>query len=171
MSALVHAVHTTVQFATEDRDLPDADDFRAWVDAVMVACGRRDNSHSALTVRLVGEAESAALNGSFRGVKRQTNVLAFPVEYALGVREVVDEPELGDLVICAPVVAREADEQGKTLMQHYAHMTVHGCLHLLGYDHQTDAEADDMESMEIRILEYLGFPDPYANHNRGSERA
>ena len=144
MSAVVRSVHANVQVATECRGLPRAEDFMKWVDAVMLACGLSDGLYSAVTVRLVDEAESAALNGSFRGIPRQTNVLAFPAEYAAGVREVVDEPELGDLVICAPVVAQEAREQAKTLVQPYAHIPVHGCLHLLGYDHHTDADADEM---------------------------
>ncbi len=108
-----------------------------------------------LTVRIVDEAEGRALNRDFRGKDYATNVLTF--DYAL--QPVV----LADLVLCAPVVAREAADQGKTLPQHYAHLLVHGALHAQGWDHETsDADAEAMEAREIAILAALGFPNPYA---------
>lgn len=105
-----------------------------------------------LTIRIVADAESRALNHHYRGKDKPTNVLSF--QGGPGV--------LGDLVICADVVAREAREQGKTARAHWAHMVVHGCLHLQGYDHEQDAEARRMEAREIRILKTLGFENPYS---------
>ena len=100
-----------------------------------------------------------ALNRDYRGKDCPTNVLSFPMELP----EEFNMPMLGDLVICAPVVAREAEEQGKSPESHWAHMVVHGVLHLQGYDHQNSAEAEEMESLERRILAGLGYPDPYGD--------
>ena len=104
------------------------------------------------------EAESRQLNRDYRGKDSPTNVLSFPFEAP----PQVASPLLGDLVICAPVVADEARDQGKPLLAHWAHMVVHGVLHLQGYDHQTDAEAERMEEIECRILQNLHFPNPYS---------
>ena len=115
-----------------------------------------------LTIRVVGEAESAELNERYRHKRGPTNVLAFPSE-PLPAEGAEDELlPLGDLVICAPVVAREAAEQGKTLEAHWAHIVIHGALHLVGYDHETDAEAGEMEGRERELLAALGIADPYA---------
>ena len=114
-------------------------------------------------IRLVDEAESRQLNRDYRGKDRPTNVLSFPFEAP---PEVLT-PLLGDLVICAPVVVREAREQGKPADAHWAHMLVHGVLHLLGYDHLEPAEADEMEALERDILAGLGFPDPYREEAAG----
>lgn len=110
-----------------------------------------------LCLRVVDEAESEAMNTQYRGQHKPTNVLSFPS----GLPESFDPPLLGDLVICASVVAREAEEQGKTLQAHWAHMLVHGVLHLLGFDHVEDGEAELMEAREIAILKKLGFANPY----------
>ncbi|HHF5989859.1 TPA: rRNA maturation RNase YbeY [Haemophilus influenzae] len=110
-----------------------------------------------MTVRIVDEAESHELNLTYRGKDRPTNVLSFPFECP----DEVELPLLGDLVICRQVVEREAAEQEKPLMAHWAHMVVHGCLHLLGYDHIEDDEAEEMESLETQIMQGLGFDDPY----------
>jgi len=107
--------------------------------------------HGELTIRIVDAAESQALNLDFRGKDKPTNVLSFQGDTVV----------LGDLVICAPVVAREAQEQGKALLAHWAHMVVHGCLHLQGLDHEDELEAVRMEARETRILKNLGFPNPY----------
>jgi probable rRNA maturation factor len=143
-----------IQQVTEAADdLPSEDDFRQWVEAVLP----QDHDPVELVIRLVDEAESRQLNHDFRGQDRSTNVISFPFEAPA---EVV-LPLLGDLVICVQVVAREAAEQSKELRAHWAHMVVHGTLHLLGYDHQNDSEAEKMEGLERDILHSLQFPDPY----------
>jgi len=134
---------------------PDEDDIRRWIEAVLAA-----EAHTAdveLTVRIVDEAEMAELNARYRHKTGPTNILSFPFEAPPG----VELNLLGDLVIAAPVVQREAREQGKTETAHWAHMVVHGTLHLLGYDHLKPAEAEDMEALEINILHELGFSNPY----------
>ena len=135
-------------------DVPALEVFIRWVDAAL-----RDRCPDAeVFIRIVGEAESAELNGRYRRKAGPTNVLSFPAGLPAG----VPLPALGDLVICAPVVAREAEAQGKSTEAHWAHMVVHGCLHLLGFDHEREAEAAEMEPLETRILAQLGYPDPYA---------
>lgn len=135
--------------------IPRSDSFRSWVLAALQVARRRRASE--LAVRLVDSAEGRELNRQYRGRDYATNVLSFPADLPPGLRL----PLLGDLIICAPVVAREAAEQGKPLRSHYAHMTVHGVLHLLGYDHMADAEAERMEALERRALAGLGIADPY----------
>ncbi len=130
-----------------------------WAEAAIDGAGG-DADGRELTVRVVGEAESRELNRAWRGKDRPTNVLAFPAGPA-GDGPAVSEYPLGDLVVCAPVVLREAEAQGKTAESHWCHMVVHGTLHLLGFDHQTAAEAARMEALEIDVLARLGFPDPY----------
>lgn len=139
----------TIQRRTLPTGVPHASRLRDFAQAA-IGTGRGE-----LTLRIVGEAESRALNRRYRGKDRPTNVLSFPAEAAPG------EKRLGDLVICAPVVAREAAEQGKHPGAHWAHMVVHGCLHLLGYDHELRQEAEAMEAKERKILTRLGFSDPY----------
>jgi len=126
---------------------------RRWVEAALN--GRR--SEAELTVRIVDEDESAELNGTYRRKQGPTNVLSFPFEAPPG----VELPLLGDIVVCAPVVAREAAEQGKTPEAHWAHMVVHGTLHLLGYDHLEPGEAEEMEALETAVLGNLGYRNPY----------
>jgi probable rRNA maturation factor len=106
---------------------------------------------------LVDEPESRALNERYRGKDRPTNVLSFPAELP----EELDIPLLGDIVICAPLVAEEASSQGKPVEAHWAHLVVHGVLHLLGHDHQLESEAREMEALEVELLASLGFPNPY----------
>jgi probable rRNA maturation factor len=142
-----------VQIASEEDDLPDPESLRAWADAAI--SGLRGDAE--LTVRIVDEDEGARLNSRFRKSSGATNVLSFPFEPPPGVSVSL----LGDIVICAPVVRREAGEQSKSLSSHWAHMVVHGALHLLGYDHQRAADADKMEAMEAHILGELGFDNPY----------
>jgi len=110
-----------------------------------------------LTIRIVDEAEGSELNSRWREKSGPTNVLSFPAEPMPG----APDDTLGDIVICAPVVAREAAEQGKLFEAHWAHLTIHGVLHLRGYDHQTDAEAAEMEALETQLLKQLEYPDPY----------
>ena len=133
---------------------PNEADIQRWVSAALQAEKRQD---AELTVRIVDEAESAELNEQYRHKSGPTNVLSFPFECP----PEVELDLLGDLVICAPVVQREAREQGKQEMAHWAHMVVHGTLHLLGYDHLQQDEAETMESREISIMEELGYTNPY----------
>ena len=134
---------------------PDEDDIRRWVEAVMAA--EQNAADVELTVRIVGVEEIAELNERYRHKTGPTNILSFPFEAPPG----VELNLLGDLVIAAPVVASEAQEQQKTETAHWAHMVVHGTLHLLGYDHQDPVAAEDMEAREIYILQTLGFTNPY----------
>ncbi|MGD2075273.1 MAG: rRNA maturation RNase YbeY [Gammaproteobacteria bacterium] len=143
-----------VQCAVEAIGLPSRQQLRSWVRA---ALQDGEGQPLGLVIRLVGEAESRELNGRFRGKDRATNVLSFPFEAPPG----VESDHLGDLVICAPVVKREALEQRKAVTDHWAHMVVHGVLHLRGYDHQSEPEARRMESLETRILGQMGIADPY----------
>ena len=137
--------------------IPAAVSFRRWVAAALAGRIREAD----LAIRLVDVEEGRALNRHYRGKDYATNVLSFPAELPEGLPKGVKLPLLGDLVICAPVVAREAREQGKPLNAHYAHLTVHGCLHLLGWDHEDPREAKAMEQLERDILAGLGLPDPY----------
>lgn len=133
--------------------VPVASDFRKWVRATLA----RRRKDAEVSLRIVAEDEIAALNRRFRHKRGATNVLSFPADLGPG----TPEPLLGDVVICAQVVIREAREQRKTARAHWAHMTVHGTLHLLGYDHLEDSEAEAMESLEKEIMARLGFRDPY----------
>ncbi|HYN77997.1 MAG TPA: rRNA maturation RNase YbeY [Lamprocystis sp. (in: g-proteobacteria)] len=152
------ALELDLQVATDAADLPEERDFSCWAAAVLG--GRRD--HAALTIRIVDQREGQALNLRYRGQDRSTNVLSFPFEVPPGLpAEAEFEAPLGDLVICADVVRREALEQGKAPPAHWAHLVVHGVLHLLEYDHLTDPDAAIMEGLETAILVKLGFPPPY----------
>ncbi len=143
-----------LQIATENSaDLPTEQQIQQWANAAV----RAETVEPEITVRIVDEAESHQLNLTYRGKDKPTNVLSFPFE---GPDE-VELPLLGDLVICRQVVEREAQEQGKPLTAHWAHMVVHGSLHLLGYDHIEEDEAEEMESLESQIMRSLGFADPY----------
>jgi probable rRNA maturation factor len=144
-----------VQYAAEARALPTRAQFRAWVKAAL------GGEHAGeVSVRVVAPEESKSLNSQYRQRDYATNVLAFPGDTAL--LEIDPEAPLGDIVICAEVVEREAREQRKEAEAHWAHMTVHGALHLAGFDHDRDAEAEAMEGREREVLAGLGFPDPYA---------
>ena len=145
-----------VSYAAPRRGVPASASFRRWVEAALH--GARHRKPAELSIRIVGVREGHALNRQYRGKDYATNVLSFPVELPHGVAS----PLLGDLVICAPVVMREAREQHKASRDHYAHLTVHGVLHLLGFDHQNERDAVRMEALEIRILATLGVADPYA---------
>lgn len=149
-----------VSYALPRAGLPAAASFRKWVKAAVDGAGRRFDSEVA--IRLVDAAEGQAMNLQYRNKDYATNVLSFPAEMPEGLPEDFDFPQLGDLAICAPVVAREAAEQGKALNDHYAHLTVHGVLHLLGFDHIEEEEAEEMEALERVILASLDIADPYA---------
>ena len=143
-----------IQNASTASDLPGPEQLRRWAEAALA--GRRERAQ--LSIRLVDESEGTDLNRRFRGRRGATNVLSFPFEPLPGL---ADCDLIGDLAICAPLVIQEALDQGKTREAHWAHMVVHGVLHLLGYDHLDAAEATEMEGLERRILCELGFPAPY----------
>ncbi|WP_370597049.1 rRNA maturation RNase YbeY [Rodentibacter trehalosifermentans] len=143
-----------LQLATENtQGLPTEAQIIQWATEAV----QPESENVEMTVRIVDEAESHQLNLTYRGKDRPTNVLSFPFECP----DEVELPLLGDLVICRQVVEREACDQGKPLMAHWAHMVVHGSLHLLGYDHIDDEQAEEMESLETQIMQRLGFADPY----------
>ena len=144
-----------LNYATPRRGIPSPMSFRRWVEAALAGAHHRRPVE--LSIRIVGEREGHALNWRYRNKDRATDVLSFPVEVPRG----VTTPLLGDLVICAPVVARAADELRIPLNHHFAHLTVHGVLHLLGHDHQKTEDAARMKILEIRSLVALGIPDPY----------
>lgn len=142
-----------IQRAVEHDSVPSDQDFQIWAEAALLPYEKPFE----LTIRVVDSEESQTLNFNYRQKNKPTNVLSFPFEVPDG----IELDLLGDLVICAEVVAKEANEQQKTLAAHWAHMTIHGCLHLLGFDHINDDEAEEMEALEIDILEKLGFNNPY----------
>lgn len=144
-----------ISIASRARDIPSPDQIRQWASAALPA-----RSNAELSVRVVGRPEMQQLNASYRGKDYATNVLSFPAELPPG----IELPLLGDIVICAAVVNREARQQHKPVAAHWAHMLVHGTLHLQGYDHENDADAHKMESREKRILARLGFADPYQDN-------
>lgn len=146
--------NVNVQIASRAHGLPSAAQLKVWAQAALSGM----EGVPELTVRVVDEAESAELNRTFRRVSGPTNVLSFPFEPPSPVQMSL----LGDVVICAPVVEMEAQEQNKIVDAHWAHMVIHGTLHLMGYDHENDVDAARMESEERRILAGLGFSDPYA---------
>ena len=142
-----------VQYAVDDAQVPSRQQFRAWALAALEPLQRSVE----LVIRVVDAAESRQLNSQYRGQDKPTNVLSFPFEAPPGIPSNL----LGDLVICTPVVQQEAAEQGKPLLAHWAHMVVHGVLHLRGYDHLTPVEAGKMETLETAILARLGYANPY----------
>ena len=143
-----------VQNKAGRKGVPIARSFERWVRAALI--GRR-KGWTEVNIVLFDEPAGRGMNRQYRGKDHATNVLSFPHEPLPGDSTGL----LGDLVMCPPVITREAAKQGKRLRDHYAHLTIHGVLHLLGYDHQTAAEAGRMESLEIRILAGIGIPNPY----------
>ena len=157
-----HPVHVDVQVATDVSDGPAESDIQSWLEQVVSQVASDTTRSIEISVRIVDEAEGRALNKQFREKDSATNVLSFPLLDA-GLVGLPDEMPLalGDIVICGPVVAREASEQGKNCSDHWAHMLVHGALHLFGYNHETDVEAQEMEMLEARILAVGGVQNPY----------
>jgi probable rRNA maturation factor len=145
-------VEVDLQIAVEAAGIPTQDQIKAWVNAAVAS-----EKPAEVTVRIVDEAEITVLNASYRHKDAATNVLSFPFEAHVP----MDVPLLGDVVICAPVVVQEAIEQHKSIEAHWAHLIVHGVLHLQGYDHHDDIEAEKMESREIQILHQFGYANPY----------
>lgn len=145
-----------VQFACTAQNLPTPAQFRKWVKSALPI-------DAEVTLRIVDEEEGRMLNRTYRVKDYATNVLTFPLE---------EEPVLmGDIILCAPVVAEEAQAQQKSLEAHYAHLTIHGVLHLQGYEHEDDAQAEFMESMETQTLQRLGYADPYHHNNEAPSLA
>ncbi|OCG24233.1 rRNA maturation RNase YbeY [Gilliamella sp. wkB108] len=143
-----------LQIATQNCDnLPNEPQIMQWLEVILPQF--MDNAE--ITIRIVDEQESQQLNNTYRHKNKPTNVLSFPFESPIE----IEVPLLGDLIICKQVVEAEAKEQNKSLTSHWAHMIVHGCLHLLGYDHILDEEAEEMENIEIDIMKQLGFDNPY----------
>ena len=161
-----------IQHASSAESLPSDEEIHSWALAALTAAGEHSSLNKSslnnssetnteekeLSVRIVDPDEIQQLNRQYRDKDKPTNVLSFPCELPPG----VEVPLLGDLIICAQVVKAEAAEQHKSEQSHWAHMVVHGTLHLLGYDHIDDTEADEMESLESKIIQQLGFPEPYA---------
>lgn len=147
------SIDLTIQIAPGLSVRPSEAKLTTWVNTVL------DHHHqdAELSIRFVDSEEMRQLNQQFRGKDKHTNVLSFPNPMPPELRDAY----LGDIVICVPVIEREATEQGKDPMAHYAHMLVHGILHLLGYDHQAEDDAKVMENIEVKILANLGYPDPY----------
>lgn len=153
------AIYLDLQHATESLDgLPTEAEFQQWLNAAVIPF----QADAEVTIRLVDEQESHALNFEYRGKDRPTNVLSFPFEAPPG----MELELLGDLIICRQVVEKEALEQNKPLKAHWAHMVVHGSLHLLGYDHIEDEEAEEMEGLETEIMQNMGFVDPYISEKQ-----
>lgn len=148
------AIILDLQIATDDnQNLPTEEQIMQWLNVILPQF--MDNAE--ITIRIVDEQESQQLNNTYRHKDKPTNVLSFPFESPIE----IEVPLLGDLIICKQVVEAEAKEQHKSLTSHWAHMIVHGCLHLLGYDHILDEEAEEMENIEIDIMQQLGFNNPY----------
>ncbi|WP_318482381.1 rRNA maturation RNase YbeY [Photobacterium leiognathi] len=153
------AIYLDLQYATDSQDgLPTEAEFQQWLDAAVTPF----QADAEVTIRLVDEADSHELNLEYRGKDRPTNVLSFPFEAPPG----IELELLGDLIICRQVVEKEALEQNKPLKAHWAHMVVHGSLHLLGYDHIEDDEAEEMEGLETEIMQNMGFVDPYISEKQ-----
>ncbi|MDU0354873.1 rRNA maturation RNase YbeY [Paraglaciecola aquimarina] len=161
-----------LQIASTGDNIPSQADFQLWTDTVLTHLNLTERE---MTIRVVDEDEIQQLNHQYRGKDKTTNVLSFPFEQpalflpagiTLDPASISDEMPnlLGDLVVCTQVVATEAEQQNKIISHHWAHMIIHGTLHLLGYDHIEDDEADIMESLEITLLHKLAIDDPYQDH-------
>jgi len=146
-----------LQVACTPTKLPTKEQFQLWVDTALAEVSSKPSQDFELTIRLVNNEESQQLNKQYRGKDKPTNVLSFPFEVPDG----IELNLLGDLIICIEVMKQEAQEQKKALFEHWAHLVIHGCLHLVGFDHISDTEALEMESIEITILEKLGISNPY----------
>ncbi len=144
-------VQVEVQYGYSDDETPDEDMFQLWAAEI------ESSRATEIAIRIVDEQEMSDLNRQYRKKTGPTNVLSFPAELHVD----VELPFIGDVIICAPIVVKEATEQEKSPLSHWAHMSVHGILHLQGYDHINEADAAEMESLEIKILNKLGFENPY----------
>lgn len=146
-----------IQNVSKTKDIPHKNDFKDWITATL----QPHYENADITIRIVDENEMTLLNQQYRNKKGPTNILSFPYKSSANSHKLLT----GDLVICGSVVLQEAQLQHKTVEAHWAHLIIHGTLHLLGYDHMTDEEAHNMENIEIRILKSFGFVNPYLEHN------
>jgi len=146
------------QIVSESQQIPAQEKFKKWIDAIL----RDEAENSEVVIRIVDEQEMIQFNSQYRGKNNSTNILSFPFDPPEG----VDSDLLGDLLVCAPVVEKEAKQQDKLLEHHWAHMIIHGVLHLIGYDHINDADAEEMEALEIKILRSIKIDDPYEEKNK-----
>jgi len=147
------AITLDLQIACKNNKIPTENQFQLWVNTAL----KPYNKSFELTVRIVELQESQQLNQQYRDKDKPTNVLSFPFEVPDG----IELDLLGDLVVCASVVEQEAQQQNKTIQSHWAHMIIHGCLHLLGYDHISELEAQEMEGLEVKLLSSLNIENPY----------
>lgn len=145
------AIHLDVQIVSDSTGIPDAKSFERWADAVPSII------QTSACLRVVDETEAQALNNQYRNINKATNVLSFPAE----IPSEIGINFLGDIVICASVVEFETKQQGKELVSHWAHLLIHGILHLQGYDHEDEKSANEMESLEIEILKKFNISNPY----------
>lgn len=157
----IPTVHLDIQNACQASGIPDTSEFIEWVSRALAH--RKIQTHRAceLTLRIVDTEEITQLNRNYRGKDGATNVLSFPFEYPPGIPDDPGQQILGDILICAPIMQEESLEQNKSIKAHWAHLIIHGTLHLLGYDHVDDTEAQQMEQLETQLLADLKFPDPY----------
>ncbi|MFA3792493.1 rRNA maturation RNase YbeY [Aliiglaciecola sp. SL4] len=146
-----------IQIACENNNLPSKDQFELWLQSALADQQTEDTE---LTIRVVSPEESQNLNATYREKDKPTNILSFPFEAPAE----IELSLLGDLVVCADIVEKEAKQQNKQLFDHWAHMIVHGSLHLLGFDHENENDAQIMEGLEVQILAKLGIDDPYQDH-------
>jgi len=150
----MNSIILDLQIVSENHEnLPTEAQINQWLNVILPPF----MPNAELTIRIVDQAESQQLNHTYRQKNNPTNVLSFPFESPVE----METPLLGDLIICKQIIEQEAQEQHKSLTSHWAHMIVHGCLHLLGYDHIDDDEAEEMEGLEIEIMAELGFSNPY----------
>lgn len=158
------ALSVDVQIALDEDSgiaIPNKDQIQQWANQAVVNARKKNLENARMTVRIVNEDEITELNSVYRHKNKVTNVLSFPFVLPPGIPGEELLNTLGDIAVCAAVVNREAEEQNKVLTAHWAHMIVHGTLHLLGYDHQVEHDAQEMEGLEIAILAELGFENPY----------
>ena len=167
MTPVTREIQVDVQVAADLSSVPAKSDIQNWLEQVIAHVGTDMARDVEISVKIVDEAEGRALNQRFRQQDKATNVLSFPLADESIKDLQVDTPlALGDIVICGPIVAREASEQGKKSADHWAHLLVHGALHLFGYDHETDDDAQEMETLEVRILALGGVENPYETRDR-----
>ena len=146
-----------IQIASQSKKIPAQEQFQYWVDAILT----NSTENSEIVIRIVDEPEMIQFNEQYRNKKGSTNILSFPFDMPVGIKSDL----LGDLLVCAPIVEKEALLQNKALEHHWSHMIIHGVLHLLGYDHIDNDEAEEMEALEINILQTVNIENPYQERN------